>query len=98
MALARYGSGMGTFDLDPRDPRDHPDCVCLNGFMAGAPCSPQSRKEIEIAGQAGNDEKLNVIPKQAGNDEKLNVIPDQAGNDEKLNVIPDLIGDLNNKI
>ena len=53
--------------------------------MAGAPCRPQSRKEIEIAGQAGNDEKLNVTPKQ-------------AGNDEKLNVIPDLIGDLNNKI
>ena len=53
--------------------------------MAGAPCRPQSRKEIEIAGQAGNDEKLNASPKQ-------------AGNDEKLNVIPDLIGDLNNKI
>ena len=66
--------------------------------MAGAPCSPQSRKEIEIAGQAGNDEKLNVIPKTAGNDKKLNVIPKQAGNDEKLNVIPDLIGDLNKKI
>ena len=66
--------------------------------MAGAPCRPQSRKEIEIAGQAGNDEKLNASPKQAGNDEKLNVILKQDGNDEKLNVIPDLIGDLNNKI
>ena len=66
--------------------------------MAGTSRRTQSCKEIEIAGQAGNDEKLNVIPKQAGNDEKLNVIPKQAGNDEKLNVIPDLIGDLNKKI
>ena len=41
--------------------------------MAGAPCSPQSRKEIEIAGQAGNDEKLNVIPDLIGDLNKKNM-------------------------
>ncbi len=37
VAFARYRSGMGTFCFDPRDPRDHPDPLCLVLFNAGAP-------------------------------------------------------------
>ena len=47
MAFTRYGCGLGSFDLDSRDPRDHSDTLRFNGFMAAPPRraqgSPQSR-------------------------------------------------------